>query len=114
MGAPGEAWFCRRGHLYQWIDDDLCWDEAEEATSRRASQGCSCGERVVTSVFHYGDVNDCRDFDRKLHRLGAWRHSRTVRVKGAHDGQGRPVVAYVDRVFTLDRYDVSGLDFPAR
>ncbi len=114
MGASGQAWFCQRGHLYHWIDEDLWWDDVLEARSRRAEAGCPCGETAVTCVLHYGDLNYGREPHQRLLRLGADRWRRSERVTGASDRQGNPVEAYVDRWYAHDIYDVSSLDFGSR
>ena len=108
MGAPGEAFLCRKGHLYLWIEYGLYWDEDLFAESERTKQeGCLCGERSVNVVNHYGHINDC--LEDKLVQAGAETFRWRERIPNAVNAYGYPLEAYMDRERTLEVYDVSAL-----
>lgn len=94
MGAPGEAFFCVKGHLYSWIDDDLYWDEDLIQQSKETQEeGCPCGAAFYFKALHYGSEEDlgllppAKELDEVY-----------VRVKGAVDGNRQPVDAYLQRM----------------
>lgn len=64
MGAPGYAFLCEEGHLYDWIDEHLYWDEdtykREEAFVKN---GCPCGKAFAQKVAHYGEFTNCMDLE---------------------------------------------------
>ena len=104
MGAPGEAFFCRRGHLYHMIGDDLYWGEdLSEESKRFQTEGCPCGEKDVEVLRHYGGLNDCTQWDAK--RIGVV----TLRspIPHAVNASGNTIEAFVESKF--DVYDVSQL-----
>lgn len=123
MGAFGLAYVCGKGHLYHWIEDDLCWgspgldeggnfvyypDRYLEAEVARARQGCPCRSDVFIEIPHYGDINDCvcpseEAEEKGLMRIGE--ETLKVCVLDAIDVLGDPVKKYRDVKF--DIYDVS-------
>ncbi len=112
MGAPGEAFLCRRGHLYHWIDDDLFWEDGLWKESRRARvEGCPCREKRVLVLCHYGgSPNDCLclpdEVDQKGVKLTGAETFR-VPIPDAVDKDGKSIKAYCHVGLSL--YDVSNV-----
>jgi len=123
MGAPGGAFLCKRGHLYHWIEAHLWWgspgidDEGNSVdvlnepllgeSQRAREEGCLCGEKSVTALCHYGDVNDC--LEEPLTLIGTETFRWRERIPNATDRDGNPIEAYRDFERTLEVYDVSRL-----
>lgn len=61
MGAPGNALFCKNGHLVHWINEHLYWtDEMFDELAAIEKAPCPfCGEPIVANISHYGNINDC-------------------------------------------------------
>ncbi|OGY64429.1 MAG: hypothetical protein A3I89_03285 [Candidatus Harrisonbacteria bacterium RIFCSPLOWO2_02_FULL_41_11] len=104
MGAPGKASFCKKGHLYHWVDKGLYYDGDELGGEVEC---CPCGEKTVKSVCHYGDPNDClnpKDYgllrgDQVIERVSI----DTIRIKipDAVNANGEGIEAYHDVKFDV-------------
>lgn len=101
MGAPGQAFFCKKGHLYHWIDDDLDWDEQlDHEAAAELVLGCPCGEEAVKSVCHYGEPNDCFILPGpRLKKVGE--DTLRVKIPDAVDSSGKPIEAFHDVKFEV-------------
>ena len=71
MGAAGVAFLCGKGHLFEWIDDDMYWEDGRVRYEEDImSKGCPCGSPAVYRYYHYGDINDCLEEGKKLKEIG--------------------------------------------
>ncbi|OGZ45167.1 MAG: hypothetical protein A3J54_03510 [Candidatus Ryanbacteria bacterium RIFCSPHIGHO2_02_FULL_45_13b] len=89
------ALFCEKGHLFA--------QGVEEKYGFSVEEQCPCGTEKVTSIPHYGDVNDCQDVPLKKIRD----ERLFVRVQGLVNKSGEPLEGYVSRVYEV--WDVSSL-----
>ncbi len=64
MGAPGDALFCAKGHLFGWVNRIGGGDE--ERTLREMAKydsTCPCGDQIVLRAMHYGRLDDLESGD---------------------------------------------------
>ena len=113
MGAPGLAFFCRRGHLYHWIEEHLHDVDTtiEEAISTR-KRNCDCGEPFLLQVCHYGDLNDCVCLPDRIDEEGIKPTGVVTKIlkkiEGAVTLQGEALEAYGWKHLPI--YDLSKVD----
>lgn len=108
MAASGQAFFCRRGHLYRRIEY-----APFVSPERKSDTLCPCGEKSTVVITHYGRLDDCLPaHDANVKYLGE-EHVRVLeRIPDALDADGNPIDAYRAVQKTLAVCDVSGLVFP--
>ena len=73
MGAPGYYILCPDGHVIGMIEDDLYWGEPDDESSvwnelkELENLRCNtCNKLAKYSFCHYGDINDCLDYDNRI------------------------------------------------
>ncbi|KKL88088.1 hypothetical protein LCGC14_1928240 [marine sediment metagenome] len=99
MGAPGYALFCDKGHLFDWTEEHLDWDEKMLEEHRgKEKEGCPCGEEKVIQVTHYGGLNDCICLQENIPQKGITPLGREaiipILIKEAFDKEGKPIEAF--------------------
>lgn len=116
MGAPGEAFFCSKGHLFHWIEEHLYWDDTLFRHSKEIEEkGCPCGDKQVLKISHYGDINDCICLQSEVEEKGITPTDKIdeflVPIIDAIDKKGKPVSGIFHKIH-LTRYyipeDVKG------
>jgi len=105
MGAPAEAFFCKRGHRF----DDLPGEATPEESEEVLLKGCLCGEKEVRRIYHYGGILDCLDLSRNIgHPIPGLIGTEPFRVKflgRLFDASGEVIEAYHD--LEVEVWDVS-------